>query len=83
VYGGVLGLLAFLTVLTRGLIHGGGAETTLWRAMVCLMVFGLVGHIVGRVAAWIVEDSVRATIAAELAMRQHPDASRAVPGAVR
>jgi hypothetical protein len=62
-YAGVLGLLAFVTVLTRGLVHGAAAEPTLLAAAVNLFAFAFIGYIVGQVAGWIVLDSVRSRLA--------------------
>ena len=70
IYGGVLGLLAFITVIARGIIHTAGTQATLLQASLALMFMGAVGYVIGRLAAWIVEDSVRTTIAAELAEQE-------------
>ncbi len=66
IYAGVLGSVAFATVLARSLIHIGGVESSLWQAVVCLLLFSLIGGALGRLAEWIVEDSVRARLAAEM-----------------
>lgn len=63
-YAGILGLLAFLTVVMRGLVHGAGAESTLLAAAIHLFLFAFVGYLVGQLAGWIVLDSVRAKLAA-------------------
>jgi hypothetical protein len=62
-YAGILGSLAFLTTLIRGMLHGGDPETVLWSAWCALLAFALVGGIAGRLAAWIVEDAVRSRFA--------------------
>jgi len=67
VYAGILGPLAFLTSLARGVMHGGGIESVLWTAWCSLLVFSAVGYAIGWVADWIVEDAVRGRISAELA----------------
>ncbi len=66
-YAGILGPLAFLTVLAHGLIHSAGAQQTLWRATLGLAAFGVVGGLAGQLAGWIVEDSVRGRLADEIA----------------
>lgn len=66
-YAGILGSLAFLTSLARGLIHFGGTESVLWSVWLSLLVFSVVGYLIGWVAEKIVEDSVRGRISAELA----------------
>ncbi len=66
-YAGILGPLALLTCLARGLIHGGSTETVLLTAWCSLLVFAAIGGVIGWVAERIVEDSVRGRISAELA----------------
>jgi hypothetical protein len=70
VYAGFLGPLAFLTSLTRGMIHGGSAESVLLGAWCCLLVFAAVGYAVGRIAERTVEEAVLARVAAEMAARR-------------
>ncbi len=70
VYAGILGPLAFLTSLARGLIHGGPTASVLWTAWGCLLAFAAVGYLAGWVAGRTVEESVRGRIAAELAAQQ-------------
>lgn len=69
-YSGILGPLAFLTVVARGLIHGSTATSTLYWAWLAFVVFAAVGYLIGQIAASVVEDSVRASLAAELAARE-------------
>ena len=73
-YAGILGPLAFLTSLARGVMHNGGTESVLWSAWCSLLVFVAVGYVVGWVAGKIVEDSVHSRIAAELAAEQSDEA---------
>lgn len=77
-YGGILGLVAFLTVLARGCVRGGGAEPTLFAAWLGLLAFTPLGCIVGWVAERTVEESIRSKLAAELAAREAKDS--ATPG---
>ena len=67
IYCGILGLLSFLTTLARGWIHGGDAESILWTAWLSLLLFSVIGLIIGWIAGRIVEESVNARLAAELA----------------
>ena len=69
-YAGILGLLAFLTALAHGLMHGGGGVSVLWTAWCSLLLFALLGCVIGWVAERIVEDSVHGQVAAELTARQ-------------
>ncbi len=70
VYAGILGPLAFLTSLARGVMHGGGTEAVLWTAWCSLLAFAAVGYVIGWVAGKTVEESVRGRISAELAAEQ-------------
>jgi tetrahydromethanopterin S-methyltransferase subunit C len=69
-YAGILGVIAFLTVLVRGLIDGRSAETIMQAAVTSLVIMAVVGAIVGRLAAWLIEDTIRWQIHRELASHQ-------------
>ena len=58
VYGGVLGFLAFAAALARGIVTRGELASTLLIACVCLLLFASIGYMIGRIADWIVEDSL-------------------------
>lgn len=68
-YGGILGLVAFLTAMAQSWIAGGGAENTLRHAWLSLLVFAPLGYCIGRLGEWIVEDSVRGQLAAQVGAR--------------
>jgi len=70
IYGGILSLIAFGSTLVRGLIHGGGAETILQVAIIGLIFFGGIGYLLGRIAEWTVEDSLRSHLRAESDLSQ-------------
>jgi Na+/H+-dicarboxylate symporter len=70
IYAGILGLLAFLTTLARGLAHNNNAEATLWNAWLFLMVFTVVGLVVGWIAGRVVEEAVTGRVEAELAAQE-------------
>ena len=65
-YAGILGPLAMVTVVARTLIHGGGVEVTLKCACLCLVLFAIIGWIVGRWAEQIVVEAARTRLMAEL-----------------
>jgi hypothetical protein len=65
-YAGILGPLAFATTVIRGLAAGHGAEGTLQTACLAMFAFAALGYVLGRAAALIVDDSVRAGFRAEL-----------------
>ncbi len=67
IYAGVLGPLALLTVLGRGLLHGGGVNGTLYAGWLALVAFAGIGYVVGKIAGGAVEASIRERLAAELA----------------
>ena len=66
-YAGILGPLAFFTVLARGILGGGGSETVLFDAWCSLLVFAVLGCVIGWFAERTVDESVNGRIAAELA----------------
>jgi hypothetical protein len=58
-YAGILGPLAFALVTLRGAISGWALEPTLLSASASLFVFGAVGYLVGQLAEFLVDQSVR------------------------
>ena len=69
-YAGVLGPLACLLMLIRGVLHGAGLDGTVWTAWLALLALAPVGFLIGQTAQWIVEDSVRSQIAQEATNQQ-------------
>jgi len=65
-YAGILGAIAFTTVVLQGLGHDAEVESTLRSAVISTGLFAAIGYAVGEVAGWIVLDSVRARWADEL-----------------
>lgn len=66
-YAGILGPLAFVTMLARNWFAESAPSTKLAQAWLALVAFAVLGFIIGWIAARIVEDSLRAQILAELA----------------
>jgi hypothetical protein len=66
VYAGILGPLAFLTILARGVWHAGPAEGTLLAAWQGMWVFAALGGVAGWIAQRTVDESVRARVARQL-----------------
>ena len=66
-FAGILGPLALVTVVARGFLDGGSVESTLQVGCACLFVFAAVGWILGKVAAYVVDESVKAAFDAEIA----------------
>ena len=75
IYAGILGPLAFVTSLARGLVHGGGAQSTLFAAWCSLLVFSAIGLVVGWLASQTVEQSVVGRVSAELAAAEESETS--------
>ncbi len=65
-YAGILGPLAFATVLFRGLILVDSTAPTLKLAMTCLFAFAIVGFVIGRVAEATILESVKTRIGIEM-----------------
>ena len=64
IYAGMLGLVAFLTCLARGIVHEWPAEKSLLVAWTSLLAFAALGSIIGWIAERILEEEARARIAA-------------------
>jgi hypothetical protein len=82
-YAGVMGPLAFLMVVVRSLSRAGAVESTVFQAAVGLFAFAAIGYVIGQLAGWIVDDSVRAQLAAEMAARAKPNPESATAGAIK
>ncbi|NUQ63470.1 MAG: hypothetical protein HUU20_13405 [Pirellulales bacterium] len=65
-YAGILGPLAFLASLALGVVHAEETDAMLFRAWVWLLVFSGVGCVIGWIAGRTIEESVHASISAEL-----------------
>ena len=66
-YAGILGPLAMILIIVKGVREAGSVESILWSGVLALVVMASVGFLLGELAAWIVEDSVRTKIANEIA----------------
>ncbi|MGE0757023.1 MAG: hypothetical protein AB7F89_13335 [Pirellulaceae bacterium] len=70
-YAGILGPLAFVLVLARGLIQGSAADGVLWTATVCLMSFATLGYIFGRIADQVLWDAMKRQFEDQMQMREN------------
>lgn len=70
IYAGVLGPMAASFVLLRAVKDGGAPESAFLIGAVSLVVFAVIGYIVGAVAQRTVEDSVHAKYRTALAKAQ-------------
>jgi hypothetical protein len=69
IYAGILGSLAMAIVICRGLKDSAGVEGTLTMAIVSMVVFAVVGAVLGHIAQTTVDESVRQKIGQELAVQ--------------
>lgn len=66
-YAGILGYLAMAVTLLRGALHGAGFEGSVAQGLVAMVIMALVGAVVGGVAQWTVDESVRTSLEKQLA----------------
>ena len=66
VYAGVLGPLAMAVVIFRGWFGSGGVEGTLGNATLYLVIFSVVGALVGQLAQATIDESVRSRLQHQL-----------------
>jgi hypothetical protein len=69
-YAGILGPIAFVTTLVRGVIGGGGADQALVSSAIHLLAFAAIGYVLGRVAEYVVLESVRQRFDRDLKARE-------------
>ncbi len=77
IYGGILGLLAFQTILLRGWIHENDLQSTLWTAWLGLLAFAALGLVIGSIAGQVVQESVVGRMNAELAAQEAQEREKA------
>jgi hypothetical protein len=65
-YAGVLGLLAFVVVIARGLIHQGSVSSTMTLALFAMFTFAGIGLVLGQMAAQTVADALRSQLSAQI-----------------
>ena len=76
IYAGILGLLAFAAVITRGVVHAGAPAATTWEAVTSLFAFAAIGYVIGRTAQWIIDDSVRGQLTTQLQSKPSTSSER-------
>lgn len=72
-YAGILGPLAFATVIARGLFDGGSLATTVWSASWSLFLFAAIGYVIGNIASATIRESVQLQMNKELEALQSED----------
>ena len=58
-YAGILGVLAFVAVLGRGLIQAADPSSMLSNACLAMITFAVVGLVIGQIGMLVIRDSVR------------------------
>ncbi|MBC8354165.1 MAG: hypothetical protein H8E66_19405 [Planctomycetes bacterium] len=69
-YAGILGPLAFVTILARSVIDTSSVESTMMLATICLFLFAGIGYLVGQMADSIVIEAVKTNFDTELQARE-------------
>jgi hypothetical protein len=72
IYAGILGPLAMVVIICRGIKDSAGIEGTLILAIVALAVYAAIGSVVGQIAQATVDESVRLKIEQQLAHGSTP-----------
>jgi hypothetical protein len=67
IYAGILGPLAMTVAICRGWLASGGVEGTLSSAVLYLLMFAILGAILGHVAQATIDESVRTRLEQQLA----------------
>ena len=73
-FAGILGPLAFLTVVLRE-AAASDVPATMLHASISLFGFSALGYVLGQVSAWTVQESVRNQLVQELAAKESQSAS--------
>lgn len=63
---GVFGFVAFTAVCIQALFVGASFEEAIWRAWTCMLLFGVLGLIVGALAKRSIEESLQAQVSAAI-----------------
>lgn len=79
IYAGILGPVAFATILGRSLVDGGAVDSTIKLATACLFAFAAIGYIAGSIADSIVTESVRTRFEIALRAREAEAAQSGTP----
>jgi hypothetical protein len=76
IYAAVMALLAMLVILLRAMKDHSGFDGTIASALVWMVIFGLIGFVVGSIGQTTVDESVLSSVAAQLSAptpKQNPE----------
>jgi hypothetical protein len=80
-YAAVMALLAMLVVLLRAMKNHAGFEGTITTALVWMILFGMIGFVVGTIAQATIDQSVLQAVEAELAAATPKQQTKESPAA--
>ncbi len=69
IYAGILGPLAMVVIICRGIRDSAGVEGTLVLAIIVLAAYSIIGSILGQIAQATVDESVRQKLEQQLNLR--------------
>jgi hypothetical protein len=72
-YAGILGSLALLTTIVHGILHARQEDVILLTAWWNLLVFAVIGAVIGWIAGYTIEGSVSMTVSRQLAANTPPE----------
>ena len=72
-YAGILGTLAYVIVILRGVLQGYAVEGTIKLSILLLFVFAAIGYVIGKIAESTVEDSIQVQLQRELEALEKTD----------
>lgn len=65
-YGGILGFLAFTTVMLRSFANGGGFDDSIRMALILMFAFAGAGYLIGNIAEQAIRESVLSVLDTEI-----------------
>ena len=72
-YAGILGTLAYVSVILRGVLQGYAVEGTIKLSILLLFVFAAIGYVIGKIAESTIEDSIQVQLQRELEALEKTD----------
>ncbi len=72
-YAGLLGLIAFVTIMIRCAIHGANIDNTIWSAFIAMVVWAALGWVFAWIAERIVVESVQRSFKMQMAKFDNAD----------